>query len=247
MSLLTADPEMTEAVHNVFSFLTAYSEHNSYAPLMVSPVNIAENVLDLIARESDHARLGRPARIIAKMNALLDKNIIAALYRASQAGVEIDLIVRGMCGLRPGIRGVSDRIRVCSIVGRFLEHSRIFYFANGGQEEIYLASADWMPRNLYERVETMFPVKDAMLRERVRQEILDAYLADTVKSRVLRRDGSYVPAWRASGKRNPPAPGFSAQDFLVALAEGKQTVAAIPVLPERKTRRVPARKERKVS
>src|SRR6267378_1614510 len=173
MSLFTADDEITNAVHDVFSFLTAYSEHSSYAPLMVSPVNIAENSLDLIARESDHARLGRPARIIAKMNALLDKNIIAALYRASQAGVEIDLIVRGMCALRPGIRGVSDRIRVCSIVGRFLEHSRIFYFANGGEEEVYLASADWMPRNLYERVETMFPVKDAMLRERIRQEVLD--------------------------------------------------------------------------
>jgi len=247
LSLLTADAEITNAVHNVFAFLTAYSEHNSYAPLMVSPVNIAENSLDLIARESDHARLGRPARIIAKMNALLDKNIIAALYRASQAGVEIDLIVRGMCALRPGIRGVSDRIRVRSIVGRFLEHSRIFYFANGGEEEVYLASADWMPRNLYERVETMFPVKDPMLLERVRQEILDAYLADTVKSRVLRRDGSYAPAWRASGKRKPPTPGFSAQDFLVALAEGKQTVAAMPVATERKTRRPVTRKERKIS
>ena len=221
LSLLTADEEITGAVHNVFSFLTAYSEHNSYAPLMVSPVNIAENSLDLIARESDHARLGRPARIIAKMNALLDKNIIAALYRASQAGVEIDLIVRGMCALRPGIRGVSDRIRVRSIVGRFLEHSRIFYFANGGQEEVYLASADWMPRNLYERVETMFPVRDTMLRERIRHEILDAYLADTMKSRVLKRDGSYVPAWKASGKRKPPSPGFSAQDFLVG-AGGRQ-------------------------
>jgi polyphosphate kinase len=104
-----------------------------------------------------------------------------------------------------------------------------------------------MPRNLYERVETMFPVKDAMLRERIRQEVLDAYLADTLKSRVLRRDGSYVPAWKASGKRKPPAPGFSAQDFLVALAEGKQTVAAMPVVPERKPRRVLARKERRVS
>ena len=247
LSLLTADPEITGAVHNVFSFLTAYSEHSSYAPLMVSPVNIAENSLDLIARESDHARLGRPARIIAKMNALLDKNIIAALYRASQAGVEIDLIVRGMCALRPGIRGVSDNIRVRSIVGRFLEHSRIFYFANGGEEEIYLASADWMPRNLYERVETMFPVRDLMLRERIRHEILEAYLADTLKSRMLRKDGSYVPAWRALGKRKPPVPGFSAQDFLVALAEGKQTVAALPVLPDRKPRRLPARKERKVS
>ena len=229
LGILTADPEITGAVHDVFSFLTAYSEHSSYAPLTVSPVNLAEHSLDLIARETDHARLGRPARIIAKMNALLDKNIIAALYHASQAGVEIDLIVRGMCALRPGIRGISDHIRVRSIVGRFLEHSRIFYFANGGQEAIYISSADWMPRNLYERVEIMFPVKDPSLRDRLRHEILDAYLADTVKSRVLRRDGSYVPAWRAAGKRKPPVPGFSAQDFLLAVAEGKQ--AAMPAVP----------------
>jgi polyphosphate kinase len=242
MSLFTADEEITNAVHDVFSFLTAYAEHSSYAPLLVSPVNLAENSLDLIARESDHARLGRPARIIAKMNALLDKNIIAALYRASQAGVEIDLIVRGMCALRPGIRGVSDRIRVTSVVGRFLEHSRIFYFANGGEDSIYLSSADWMSRNLYERVETMFPVKDPMLRDRIRHEILGAYLADTVKARVLRNDGSYVPAWRESGKRKPPVPGFSAQDFMVALAEGKQTAAAIPALPDRQARRTRSRK-----
>src|SRR6201993_5020221 len=224
LSLLTADREITSAVHNVFAFLTAYSEHNSYAPLMVSPVNIAENSLDLIARESDHARLGRPARIIAKMNALLDKNIIAALYRASQAGVEIDLIVRGMCALRPGIRGVSDRIRVRSIVGRFLEHSRIFFFANGGQEEVYLGSADWMPRNLYERVEVLTPLKDPMLRDRIRHEILNAYLADTAKARTLRSNGSYIRAWQAVGRRKAPTPGFNAQDFLLALAEGKQSV-----------------------
>ena len=246
LSLMTADESITEAVHNVFSFLTAYAEHSSYAPLMVSPVNIAEHSLDLIARESDHARLGRPARIIAKMNALLDKNIISALYRASQAGVKIDLIVRGICALRPGIRGISDHIHVRSIVGRFLEHSRVFYFANGGYEEIYLASADWMPRNLYERVETMFPVKDPMLRDRIRHEILDAYLADTVKARVLRHDGSYIRAWQASRKRKPPAPGFNAQEFLLALAEGKQ-VAAMPSIPERNSRRTLARKAVKAS
>jgi len=245
MSLFTADDEITNAVHDVFNFLTAYAEHSSYAPLLVSPVNLAENSLDLIARESDHARLGRPARIIAKMNALLDKNIITALYRASQAGVEIDLIVRGMCALRPGIRGISDRIRVTSVVGRFLEHSRIFYFANGGEDSIYLSSADMMPRNLYERVETMFPVKDPMLRDRIRHEILDAYLSDTLKARVLLKDGSYVPAWRASGKRKPPEPGFSAQDFMVALAEGKQTAAAIPTLPGRQARRTASRRTSK--
>jgi len=243
-SLLTADEEITSAVHDVFSFLTAYSEHSSYSPLMVSPINLAENSLDLIARESDHAGLGRPARIIAKMNALLDKNIIAALYRASQAGVEIDLIVRGMCALRPGVRGISDRIRVTSVVGRFLEHSRIFYFANGGQNSIYLSSADWMPRNLYERVEVMFPVRDSLLRERIRHEILDAYLSDTVKARVLRKDASYVRAWQAAGKRKPPAPGFSAQEFLVALAEGKQSAAAIPLAGERKIHQTSRRSAR---
>lgn len=241
LSLLTADEDITGAVHDVFSFLTAYSEHSSYSPLTVSPVNLAENCLEMIARESDHARLGRPARIIAKMNALLDKNIIAALYRASQAGVEIDLLVRGMCALRPGVRGISDRIRVTSIVGRFLEHSRIFYFANGGQHSIYLSSADWMPRNLYERVEVMFPVNDPLLKERIRHEILDAYLADTVKARVLRRDGSYVRAWQAAGKRKPPTLGFNAQEFLVALAEGKQNLAAIPSKPESKPRRATRR------
>ena len=244
-SLLTADPEMTAAVHEVFAFLTAYSEQASYAPLMVSPVNLAEHSLDLIAREVEHARLGRPARIIAKMNALLDKNIIAAPYfchRASQAGVEIDLIIRGMCALRPGIRGVSDRIRVRSIVGRFLEHSRIFYFANGGQDAIYISSADWMPRNLYERVEVMFPVKDPMLRDRIRHEILDAYLVDTVKARVLRRDGSYVRAWQAAGKRTPPVPGFSAQDFLLSVAEGKQSLTGLPQAPEQRPSRPRARK-----
>src|SRR5436190_5329994 len=236
LSLMTADPEITGAVHDVFSFLTAYSEHSSYAPLMVSPVNIAENTLDLIARESDHARLGRPARIVAKMNALLDKNIIAALYRASQVGVDIDLIVRGTCALRPGIRGISDHIRVRSIVGRFLEHSRVFYFANGGREELYLASADWMPRNLYERVETMFPVSDPMLRDRIRNEVLDAYLTDDVKARVLRPNGSYIRAWQAARKRKPPNPGFNAQEFLLALAEGKQNINGIPVAPERQRR-----------
>src|SRR5436853_6459340 len=159
---------------------------------MVAPVNIAEHSLDLIARESDHSRLRRRARIIAKMNALLDKNIIAALYRASQAGVEIDLLVRGMCALRPGVRGVSDHIQVRSIVGRFLEHSRIFYFANGGQEEIYLSSADWMPRNLYDRVEVMVPLRAETIRRRIRDEILESYLRDNCKARVMMPDGSYV-------------------------------------------------------
>ncbi len=240
LSLLTADPDITSAVHDVFNFLTAYAEHPKYDPLLVSPLDLAEGCLGLIAREAEHARHGRPAHIIAKMNALLDKNIIMALYRASQAGVNVDLMVRGMCALRPGVRGVSDHIRVRSIVGRFLEHSRIFHFANGGQEEVYLSSADWMPRNLYERVEVMFPLKDALNRERVRHEILEAYLADNLKSRILRKDGTYVRSWQAEGKRKPPAgaQAFSSQDFLLGLSEGKQALEAMPVPTTRKARRV---------
>ena len=184
LSLLTSDPAITAAIQEVFGFLTAYAENPNYDPLMVAPLNLAEHCLALIAREAEHARHGRPAHIIAKMNALLDKSIVMALYAASQAGVEIDLIVRGICALRPGVRGVSDHIRVRSIVGRYLEHSRIFYFANGGEEEVYLGSADWMPRNLYERVELIFPIKDVLLRERIRREILEAYLADNLKTPV---------------------------------------------------------------
>jgi polyphosphate kinase len=244
LSLLTADPEITSAIHDVFSFLTAYAEHPSYEPLMVAPLNLAEHCLALIAREAEHARHGRPARIVAKMNALLDKNIIMALYRASQAGVAIDLIVRGICALRPGVRGVSDHIRVRSIVGRFLEHSRIFHFANGGQEEVYLGSADWMPRNLYERVEVLFPLKDELLRERVRQEILESSLADNIKSRLLQKDGTYIRAWKAQGKRHAPvgAAAFSAQDFLIGLAEGKMSLNAMPApAPRRKPKTAGAR------
>jgi polyphosphate kinase len=222
LSLLTADSEMTAAVHDVFNFLTAYTDNAEYGRLVVSPLGFAERSLSWIAREAEHARRGRPARIIAKMNSLLDKNIIQELYRASQAGVEIDLIVRGMCALRPGIRGVSNGIRVRSIVGRFLEHSRIFYFANGGDEEVYLGSADWMPRNLYERVEVMFPVNQAMMRQRIRTEILEAYLADTNKARLLRPDGNYTHP-DSTGPR-----AFKAQEFLIGVAEGHQSASDIP-------------------
>jgi polyphosphate kinase len=232
LSLLTANPEMTRAVHNVFNFLTAYSEQPNYNPLLVAPVDLAERVANLIAREADHARAGKPARIIAKVNSLLDKSVVQELYRASQAGVQVDLIVRGICSLNPGIRGVSDRIRVRSIVGRFLEHSRIYYFQNGGEEEIYLGSADWMPRNLHERVEVVFPIRDPLLRDRVRHEILAAYLADNVKARILQRGGTYVRD-EAKSKAAP----FSAQDFLIDAAEGKRDLSAIPVAPPRPLRR----------
>ena len=248
LSLFTADPEITRAVHDVFSFLTAYAENPGYDPLLVAPLDLADKCIALIDREAEHARAGREAHIIAKMNALLDKNIIQALYRASQAGVQIDLIVRGICALRPGVRGVSDNIRVRSIVGRFLEHSRIYYFANDGNEEIYIGSADWMPRNLYERVEVLVPLRDEMLRQRVRHEILDAYLADNRKARILLKDATYIPAWQPiHGKRNrrPPSgpAAFCSQNFLIGVAEGK--APSVPAVPERsRKRRVIVERER---
>lgn len=223
VSLLTSSPQITSAVHQVFNYLTAYSEAPSYAPLAISPIDLAATSLGHIHREAQHARAGRPARIIAKMNALLDKNVIQALYRASQAGVKIDLNVRGMCCLRPGVPGISDNIVVRSIVGRFLEHSRIFYFENGGDEQIYISSADWMPRNLYERVEVLCPLLDPVLKQRVKEEILAAYLADNTKSRFLDRNGNYHHLPRRRGEKS-----FVAQEFLMALAEGTATAADIP-------------------
>jgi polyphosphate kinase len=223
VSLLTASPQITSAVHSVFHYLTAHAEAQSYMPISVSPVDLATNTLALILRETEHAKEGRPARIVAKMNALLDKNVIQALYRASQAGVKIELIVRGMCSLRPGVSGISDNITVRSIVGRLLEHSRIFYFENGGEEEIYIASADWMPRNLYERVEVLCPVLDAGLKQRVKDEILAAYLADNTKARLLDRAGQYLHVRRRKAQST-----FSAQDFLIAVAEGTASVSDIP-------------------
>ena len=231
VSLLTCSPEITAAVHSVFNYLTAYSEASSYAPLAISPIDLAASALEQIQREAEHAANGRPARIIAKMNSLLDKNVIEALYRASQAGVKIDLTVRGMCSLRPGVPGVSDNIVVRSVVGRLLEHSRIFYFENGGNDEVYISSADWMPRNLYERVEVLCPVLDESLKLRMKDEILAAYMADNVKARLLDRDGQYARLPRRRGEQD-----FSAQDFLIAVAEGTASAADIPapVMPRRR-------------
>jgi polyphosphate kinase len=221
LSLFTCDEEITSAVHNVFNYLTAYSEQPNYKPLLVAPLDMAKSLIGLIEREARHARRGRPARMVVKVNAVIDPAIIQALYRASQSGVEIDLIVRGQCTLIPGLRGISSRIRVRSIVGRFLEHSRIFYFENGGTPEVYLGSADWMPRNLYERVEVLFPLKDPQLRARVVSEMLPAYLTDTRKARVLGSNGCYsLPKAARNGH------GFSVQDYMMRQAnEGPRSVA----------------------
>ncbi|MGB0064630.1 MAG: polyphosphate kinase 1 [Terracidiphilus sp.] len=224
LSLLTSDPQIAERVHMVFNYLTAHAELDDYSPLMVAPLTMAESFLRLIRREQEHAQAGQPAHIVAKMNSLLEPSIIKALYQASQAGVEIDLIVRGLSILRPGVKGLSERIRVRSIVGRFLEHSRIFHFANGGNDEIYLGSADWMPRNLFERCEVVFPVRDPAMIARIRNEILPAYLADTLKARIQQSDGGYLRA----NKAVKDAPLFSAQDFLIHLAEGKAGLEVIP-------------------
>ena len=230
LSLLTCDPQITERVHMVFNYLTAHAEIDDYRPLLVAPLTMAESFLGLIRREQEHAQAGRPAHIVAKMNALLEPSVIEALYQASQAGVEVDLIIRGLCTLRPGVKGLSEHIRVRSIVGRFLEHSRIFHLANGGNDEIYLGSADWMPRNLFERCEVVFPVRDPAALARIHDEILPAYLADTAKARLQQPDGSYLRAGNMLKEAKPFASPFSSQEFLMQLAEGKVELSAIPKL-----------------
>ena len=219
ISLLTSQPKVTEAVQKVFNYLTAETVGESYAPLLVAPLTLADRFIALIERETAHAKAGQPAAIVAKMNALIDPRTVETLYAASQAGVEIDLIVRGMCTLRPGVKGLSERIRVRSIVGRFLEHSRIFWFANGGKPEVFCGSADWMQRNLFERCEVVFPVTQPDLMKRLRDEILAAYLMDNTKARILGTDGEYVRA-PVSGKP------FSAQDYLMELVASAPAQAA---------------------
>jgi len=190
IGLFTASPSIGADLSDLFNSLTGFSRQRVYRKLLIAPGNMRDRFLELIGNEANAARDGRPARIIAKMNALVDPGIIAALYEASQAGVEIDLIVRGICCLRPGVPDVSERIRVISIVGRFLEHSRVFYFANSGDDEYFIGSADWMPRNLDRRVEAVAPVVDKALHPRLRG-VLETCLADNRQAWELRPDGSY--------------------------------------------------------
>lgn len=191
IGLFTADEEIGADATNLFNYLTGYSCYDDYKQLLVAPVNLRERMTALIEREAAHARAGRPARIVAKINSLTDLKIIRALYAAAQSGVMIDLIVRGICVLRPGVAGLSENISVRSIVGRFLEHSRVFYFENGGEEEVFFGSADWMERNLDRRVEVVVPVRDARLVRCLRNEVLETYLNDNVKARVLMPDGTH--------------------------------------------------------
>jgi polyphosphate kinase len=191
LGLLTASPLIGADLTDIFNALTGFSRQSDYRTLLVAPANMRQRFTDMVKREAENARAGKPARIIAKMNALVDPEMIQHLYEASQAGVDIDLIVRGICCLRPGIPGVSDRIKVISIVGRFLEHSRIYYFANNGDEELYFGSADWMPRNFDRRVEVITPIEDRILHPRV-CALLETCLADNRQAWDLASDGTYT-------------------------------------------------------
>ena len=193
IGLLTCDEAIGEDCTDLFNYLTGYSAKVEYRKLLVAPVNLRDQLEELIRREIEHQQKNGRGHLLFKMNALVDRRMIQLLYEASQAGVQVDLLVRGICCLRPGVPGVSDNIRVTSIVGRFLEHSRIFYFRNGGQgkEEVYLGSADMMPRNLNRRVELLFPVQDPKLVRYLRDEVLDTYLSEVVKARHMNSDGTY--------------------------------------------------------
>jgi polyphosphate kinase len=191
ISMFTAREDIAEDATAFFNMLTGYSAPARWNRLIVSPLGLHEAVLGLIAREAEHARAGRPAGIVAKMNSLVDPDVIAAVYAASQAGVQIDLLVRGICCLRPGIDGISHRIRVHTVIDRFLEHARIFHFKNGGSDEVFCSSADWMPRNFRRRVEVMFPVLDEALKQRMIDEVLGLMRSDTAKGWLLTADGRY--------------------------------------------------------
>ena len=223
LSLFTCRPDFGEDATNLFNLLTGICQFQGTRKLIVAPFELRERILALIQREAQHAANGLPARIIAKMNALVDPGVIEALYQASQAGVKIDLVVRGICCLRPGVPGVSENITVRSIVDRFLEHSRICYFENACQPEVFLGSADWMPRNLLRRIEVVFPIVDGVLRERVKSELLELSLSDNVNSRLLQADGSYT--------KTAPVPGVKpcrSQHEFIALAAGRQSNLSPP-------------------
>ena len=210
--MFTCDEDMGADATDLFNYLTGYSTKKGYKKLLVAPVNLREQMEKLIMREIDHAKAGNKARLIFKVNSLVDMEMIQLLYQASQAGVQVDLLVRGMCCLRPGIKGVSDNIRVSSIVGRYLEHSRLYYFQNNGIEEVYLGSADLMPRNLNHRVEVVFPVESRKQVRFLREKILEAYLKDNTRARILQADGSYKRATKEDeGKR------FDVQQHLMSL------------------------------
>lgn len=212
LGLLTSDAEIGADATDLFNFLTGYSHQTKFRKLLVAPVNLRDSFIEFIRREAAHAAKGKPAHIIAKINSLTDEEIALELYKAAQAGVKIDLIVRGVCVLRPGIEGLSENIRVISLVGRFLEHSRIFYFLNGGHEEIYIGSADWMRRNLDSRVEVVVLIDDKKVHRSIKENILEVYLQDTTNARILKHDGTYEKIQPEEGKEP-----FSAQSYFIGM------------------------------
>lgn len=216
LGFFTSDAKIADDVSDLFNALTGYSDKQAYRKLLVAPGSMRKEILRRIEREIECHRQHGGGLLIFKMNALVDKQTIQALYRASQAGVQIELLVRGICCLRPQVPGVSDNIRVRSVVGRFLEHARVFYFENGGKGEIWLGSADLMPRNLDHRVETLFPVEDAGLRQALRDDVLELSARDTAKSRELQEDGSYVRTQAEEGTEAP----FDSQQFLLGHKRG---------------------------
>ncbi len=210
IGMFTCDEDMGADATDLFNYLTGYSTKKSYKKLLVAPVNLREQMEKLIRREIEHAKAGNKARIIFKMNSLVDMDMIQLLYQASQAGVKVDLLIRGMCCLRPGIKGVSENIRVISVVGRYLEHSRIYYFQNNGNDEVYMGSADLMPRNLNHRVEVVFPVESKGQVKFLREKILEAYLKDNTRARILKTNGTYERA-----KPEPNGKPFDVQAHLM--------------------------------
>ena len=223
LSLLTCRPDLGEDVTNLFNLITGLCQFRGMRQLLVAPHEMHTRFLALVRRETEHARRGLPARIIAKMNSLVVTETIDALYEASQAGVKVDLIVRGICCLRPGVPGLSENIVVRSIVGRFLEHSRVFYFENACQPEVYVGSADWMPRNLFKRIEVVFPILDGNLRERITRGLLAVQLADNTKARLIQPDGTHR---RADVRRGEPRRNSQEELVQRARAAGPDAVSA---------------------
>ncbi len=200
LSLFTCDEEIGADATDLFNYLTGYSFKTDYRKLLVAPINLRQRFEEMVLREIEHVRAGSAGHLIFKMNSLVDKPMIQMLYLASQQGVRVDLITRGICCLKPGIKGLSENIHVISVVGRFLEHSRIYYFRNGGDEEIYMGSADLMPRNLNQRVEVLFPVEDRHMVSHIRNKILEPYFHDNTSARIMNADGTFTRRTPEKGK-----------------------------------------------
>ena len=226
IGLFTCDEAMASDITDLFNYLTGYSTKHDFRKLLVAPFNLRTGLEKLIRREIEHAQAGRKAHLIFKVNAIVDPHFIELLYEASQAGVKVDLLVRSMCCLKPGIKGVSENMNVISIVGRYLEHSRLYYFHNDGQEEIYMGSADLMPRNLDHRVEVVFPVENAEHVRYLRDKMLEIYLKDNMRARVMQEDGTYLRLQAARRREGSGCAGVSHEEF-----QGQKIQSKLSLIP----------------